>query len=486
MAKKVTHVEAVHGEKLVDDYFWLRDKKNPEVKAYLRRRERVRRRGHEADRGAPGEALRGDARPDQGDGPLRPVPRRVTSTTRARRRGSSTRSPAARREPEAPEEVVLDLNEIAKREKFVGRRPRGPDDGNLLAYTIDTTGFRQYTLHVKDLRRASSARHGREGVLRRLGGRQQDALLRRRGRGQAPLPPLPARAGHGSGPDTLVYEEKDERFNLGVSRSRSRWVLVPSGQPHAERVAPDPGGQPGRSPDGRRAAGEGPRVRRGPPRRPLLHPDERRLPRLPRRDGAGREPGQGVVEGARPLPPGVMVSGLDAFANHLVCSSARTRCRASASSTSRRGRTASSSRSPSTRSPQSNPEYDTKTFRFSYQSFTTPPTVYDYDMATTQRTLLKRTEVLGGYDPSRYQSERLYATATDGTKIPISSSTGRTSRGTARAPLFLNGYGSYGALHRCDVQLQPVLASRPRRRLRGRARPRRRRDGKAVARRRAG
>jgi oligopeptidase B len=95
--------------------------------------------------------------------------------------------------------------------------------------------------------------------------------------------------------------------------------------------------------------------------------------------------------------------------------------------------------------PQANAEFDTKVFRFGYQSFTTPSSVYDYDMASKERKLLKRTEVLGGYDPERYQSERRYATANDGTRIPISLVYRKGFVADGKARLWLSGYGSYGA-----------------------------------------
>src|SRR5262249_10249189 len=91
-----------------------------------------------------------------------------------------------------------------------------------------------------------------------------------------------------------------------------------------------------------------------------------------------------------------------------------------------------------------NAEYETSTFRYTYQSFTTPSSVFDYDMAKRSATLLKQTEVLGGYDPTLYESHRLWATAGDGTRIPISIvyRTGTPRDGTA--PMLLYGYGSYG------------------------------------------
>ena len=95
--------------------------------------------------------------------------------------------------------------------------------------------------------------------------------------------------------------------------------------------------------------------------------------------------------------------------------------------------------------PNANPEFNTTVFRFSYQSFVTPNSVFDYDMDSRKRELLKQTEVLGGYDPGRYQSERVYATAADGVRIPISLVYRKELKRDGTRPLLLYGYGSYGA-----------------------------------------
>jgi len=91
-----------------------------------------------------------------------------------------------------------------------------------------------------------------------------------------------------------------------------------------------------------------------------------------------------------------------------------------------------------------NREFETPTFRYNYQSLTVPSSIYDYDLKTRQSKLLKRIEVLGGYDPERYQSERRYATATDGTKVPISLVYRKGLQKDGRNPALLYGYGSYG------------------------------------------
>ena len=95
-------------------------------------------------------------------------------------------------------------------------------------------------------------------------------------------------------------------------------------------------------------------------------------------------------------------------------------------------------------SPSTNRQWDTTTLRFRYQSLVTPDSVFDYDMESRQRTLLKQEEVLGGYDPELYLSRRLHATAADGTRVPISLVHRVDTPQDGSAPRLLFGYGAYG------------------------------------------
>ena len=92
-----------------------------------------------------------------------------------------------------------------------------------------------------------------------------------------------------------------------------------------------------------------------------------------------------------------------------------------------------------------NPEFDTTTVRFIYQSMVTPSSTFEYDLNTKQRTLLKQQEVLGGYDPARYEARRVWAVARDGTKVPMSVVSKKDVKLDGKAPLLLYAYGSYGA-----------------------------------------
>src|SRR5947207_15429378 len=102
-----------------------------------------------------------------------------------------------------------------------------------------------------------------------------------------------------------------------------------------------------------------------------------------------------------------------------------------------------------------NPEYNTTAVRFNYQSMVTPSSVYDYDMNTRQRKLLKQQEVLGGYDAKNYEAKRIWVVARDGVKVPISLVYRKGVKFDGSAPMLLYDYGSYGIL-----MALPFLSSR--------------------------
>ncbi len=449
-AKRVPKVTTIHGEKLVDDWFWLREKQDPGVKAYL-----DAENAYTDARTKAGEGLRQKLY-DEAVGRIKEtdlsVPYRHRGYFWYSRTEKGQQYPISCRKKgslEAPEEVVLDLNEIAKTEKFVGRGVYVPnDDASLLAYTIDTTGFRLYTLQVKDLRTGKLLVDRVEKV--------NSVAWAGDGRTLFYVVEDPAKRPYRlyrhavgtAGPDTLVYEETDERFNLGVSRSRDdRWLLVQSGSHTQSEWRLIPAAAPA----------EAPRVVA--PREKDHEYDVEAagdLLYIRTNDGCrdfrvvtapAASPGKAAWKELVPCRDGVMVSGVDAFRGHLVLferqdALPRLSVRDLATGETHRIELPEPIASSF---PEANPEYDTKTFRFSWQSFTTAPMVYDYDMATRERTLLKKTEVPGGYDPARYRSERLFATAADGTKVPVSVVFRKDVPRDGTAPLFLTGYGSYGA-----------------------------------------
>src|ERR1022692_1295701 len=215
VAKKLPHISEVNGHKMEDNYFWLRDKPNPEVRAYL-----------EAEN-AYTDAVMKPTEPFQGK----------LYAIRCRRKGSK----------DAAEEVVLDVNEMAKGQVFmtVNEYAVSPD-GNLLAYSYDNTGFRQFTLAVKDLRTGKTLLDHAERVgsvvwandNQTIFYTQEDAVAKRQYR-------LYRHTAGTAAADALVYEEKDERFEIGADRTRSgAYIFLVSGSHTTSEARYIPADQP--------------------------------------------------------------------------------------------------------------------------------------------------------------------------------------------------------------------------------------------------
>jgi oligopeptidase B len=449
VAKILPSVEEIHGDRREDEYAWLRDRTNPDVKAHLEAEN-----AYTAAVLKPLEALRAGlyeemlARIKQTDVG---VPWRQGRWLYYSRTVEGQQYPIhcrRRDRPGAEEEITLDLNELARGETFMALGAyEVSDDGRLLAYSTDTTGFRQYTLFVKDLETSEM----RETVAERAGSaawaaddrtlfytveeestKRQYRLYR-----------------HALGDTThdLVYEETDLAFNVGVDRTRSREYLIlgidslttsearflPADRPRDEwslLVA--------RVPDQEFEVDH-----RGPEFFLRVNDTGRnfRLVRAPVAD-PGRERWQEVL----PHRPDVMLEGFDLFRHHSVVferEDGLPHVRITDLRTDEWHRVAFPEPVYSAH-PEENAEFDTTVYRYGYESLVTPPSVFDYDMEARTSTRLKQKEVLGGYDPARYATERLWAKAEDGERVPVSVVRSRDVPTDGEAPLYLYAYGSYG------------------------------------------
>ena len=145
--------------------------------------------------------------------------------------------------------------------------------------------------------------------------------------------------------------------------------------------------------------------------------------------------------------PGLKIEALSFFANHLVVSEREgglTYLRVIDMKTKQSHRV-EAAEPDYVMGLSANPEFNTTTIRYGYQSMVTPSSVYDYDMNTRQRTLLKQQEVLGGYDAKSYEARRIWAVARDGTQVPVSVVYKKGTPLDGKAPMLLYAYGSYGA-----------------------------------------
>jgi oligopeptidase B len=460
VAHKVPHETTLGGRTLTDDYGWLRNKDAPDVVAYLEAEnaytdamtKRLKPLEDKLYDEALGRVQETDATP--------PAPFRgwlyYSRTEKGkqypiecRKRDPHANANAKSSAPDAAEVVLLDPNEIAKTEKFVHIGTDAiSDDGNLMAYTLDTTGFRQYTLHVKDLRtgkdlaesipRVDAVAFTADG--KRLFYVSEDAQTKRGNQLHSHV------LGTDPAKDALVYEEKDERFDMWLSRSRNLDFIVVQSQSRTTTEA--------RLIDAR-------------------HPDA--APRIVEPRVADHEysvePGRGTLyiltnSGGRnfrlvtaplatpdrshwkelvPHRPDVMLEDVMAFADHVVL-----RERKDAKVTWRSLDAKTGAAHPIAMDTEvysldyeDNKEFSAETFRFSFESPTTSHSVYEEDVRTGARTLLKRDEV-PGFDPSRYASERIHVTARDGTAVPVSLVHAKGIAPDGTHPLYLYAYGSYG------------------------------------------
>jgi oligopeptidase B len=456
VAKKVEKVHLLHGDARPDPYFWLRDKPNPEVASYLEAEnaytDAVLKPTEPLQKALYDEMLAHVKETDLS------VPYRDGAFLYYYRteKGRQYRIHCRKPYPEGPEQVLVDLNALAAGKKFMSLGAFRPsDDGTLLAYSTDDTGFRQYTLVVMDLKtgallpermlRATSLAWAADG--KTLFYTVEDETTKRSHRVYRHTVGTPASS------DALLYEEKDERFGVHVGRTRSRAYVVMESSSHTTSEA--------RVLKADAPLGEWTLVAA----REQDHEydvDHRGDLFYIRTNSGGRNfrlvtapvsaPGRASWKEIVPHRPDVMLEGVDLFKDHLVLEERVNGLpRFTVKSfTSGASHAVSFPEPVYSANPDTNRVWDTKVFRYGYQSFVTPQSVFDYDMDTRKATLLKELEV-PGYDRTKYASARLWATAADGTKIPLSVFwRSRTADGKARTlkdgpfPTLLYGYGSYG------------------------------------------
>src|SRR5215813_5951399 len=453
VAKRVPKVDVVHGDRREDEYFWLRDKDSPEVTAYLEAENAhtdAIMKGTEAFQDALYKEMLARIKEDDSTVPYRRGRHVYYSRTET---GKQYPIYCRRRdEPGAPEEITLDLNRMAEGHAFLSLGLYTvSDDARLLAYSVDFTGFRDYTLHIKDLTTGEVLADRIEKVSSAAWS-ADNAILFYVTEDEAKRPFRLWRHRLGAAADDLLLEEGDELFRLGVFRSRSRRVLLVGARSFTSGdyrwlPADEPFGQwrmiQPREKDHEYDVDHG--------------MDEHGERFWIRTNGGGRRNFRLVtapLDDARPEPwsevlahrADVMLEDFDVFARHVVVHERedgliRLRVLRPADDGSHHVQFPEPTYEVD---DDANPEFDTNRYRFRYQSLVTPASVFDYDMDGRTLALLKRTEVLGGYDPTRYRSERLHATAPDGTRVAISLVARADTPRDGSSPMLLAGYGAYG------------------------------------------
>jgi oligopeptidase B len=450
VARKVAKVTDIHGEKLVDNYYWLREKKDPEVIKHLEAEN-----AYTAAFMKPTEKLQEKlyneflSHIQQTDLSVPVLNRGYWYYTRTEEGKQYPIHCRKKGSLDAKEEILLDVNELAKGHKFFNVNYRQvSDDGNLLAYTTDTTGFRAYTLRVKDLRTGKDLAENISPVDSVVWAADNQTLFYvKEDEAHRAYRLYRHKLGDPQEKDALLHDEKDELFNIEVSHSRDRqYLFLTIGSYTSTEVRYLNRDQPGgdlkmvapREDDHRYDVGHRNgkfyiRTNKG--------AKNFRLVTAP-----AATPGPKYWEELIPHRPEVLLDGVDVFAGHLVLEerfNGLDRLVVFVPETKQRTEIAFDEPTYSL-GGSANPEFDTKKFRFSFQSFVTPNSVYEYDVVKQDRRLLKQTKVLGGYDPKQYHAERIWATAKDGVKVPISIVYKKGVKLDGKAPMLLYGYGAYG------------------------------------------
>ena len=460
IARKEHKENALHGVVLTDDYAWLRDKENPEVTAYLEaenayaaavmkpldgQREELYQEmlSHVKQTDVSVPFRDGDwwyyTRTEEG----------LQYAIHCRTHGSPNAT------EDTPEQVILDGNQLAEGHAFFSIGATDiTSDGRWLAYTTDTTGFRQYTLHIKDLKTGETL----AGEVERVGSvtwaadnrnlfyTVEDEEQKRQYQLWRHALGTPHTA------DTLVYQEDDERFNLGAGRTRDGKFIV---MEPASHITTESWVLLATEPEGRFT---------------LISPredeheysiDHRNGLWFIRTNDRGRNfrlvtapvatPGREFWTELIAHRDGVMIEEIDLFAGFFIACEREEglprlrvwRFDGDGPEAAKTGEISFPEPAYSAQ-PHVNRIFDTPTFRYAYQSLVTPSSVYEYDVATGASTLLKQLEIPGGFDRTLYASERVHAIAPDGVQVPVSLVYRKDKRAEGRNPLYVYGYGSYG------------------------------------------
>jgi oligopeptidase B len=452
VAEKIKKEMTIHGDTRIDDYYWLNERENPKVIAYLTAENKyldtmlspikdLREKLYEEMRGRIKEKDESVPYFENGylyytrfeEGKEYPI--------YCRKKGNEA----------SVEEIILNVNDLAKGHAYFNATGLSVSpDNKLLAYGVDTVSRRKYTIYVKNLETGELLS---DAIPETTGGstwgndnrtlfytRKNPTTLRSE-RIEKHLLGTDAKT------DKTVFFEKDETYNTYVYKTKSRkYIVIGSGSTLSSEYRVLDADQP----DGAFR---------------VFHPREKdmlydidhrgdkffivtnfeaknfRLMECPL-DKTTKDNWKEVV----PHRTDVLLQGIDLFNDYMVLSERKnglTQIRVM-NTTTKQEHYLDFGEPAYTAYASVNPEMDTKVLRYSYTSLTTPSSTYDYNMETREKELKKQQEVIGGYDPKEYVTERLFAKAKDGTQVPISLVYKKGFEKNGKKPLLLYGYGSYG------------------------------------------
>ncbi len=453
VAEREPKKTSIHGTVLEDDYAWMRDKGTPRVTAYLEAENAytaAAMSGTEELQTKLYEEILSHIKEDDVSLPYRDGAwEYLTRTEKGKQYPRFCRRPVGKPDDEV---VILDVNVLAEGQPFMDVGMMSVSlDGKLLAYTTDNTGFRQYTLAIKNLETGEMLGDSAERVGSVVWASDSATLFYSTEDEQTKRHDRVFRHVLGAAP-VQVFHEGDERFNLGVGRTRDRkyllleagshttsetWVLDAAEPADAFQVVAQRVDDEEYDVDHREGFFY---------IRTNYEAEQFRLMRTPV-TATGRAHWVEILAEQKDAP----LEDVDLFREFFVASY-RERglpvMRVFALSEEGLPEASKEIRFPDPAYEADgdvNRDFAATVYRYAYQSLVRPPSVFEYDVRTGGSTLLKEHEVPGGFDASRYASERLWFKAGDGTQVPVSLVYRRDMfKKDGRSPLYVYGYGSYG------------------------------------------
>jgi len=450
VAKKKPKTDTLHGDTRIDEYAWIRQKDDPEVTTLLEAEnaytDNLMKPTEDLQEILYQEMVGRIKETDMGVPYLYGGYYYYTRTEEGKQYSINCRKKGS---VEAPEEILLDQNEMAKGLEYfrVGAMTVSPD-GSLLAYSVDTNGSEAYNMVIRELRRGESLADVIPDVVSVVWATDSRTIFYSK-RDEARRPYRLFRHTLGTDPSTdhMVFEEKDELYNLFVGRTKSEdYILVGSGSSTSNEYWYLPADRPEeeltlilpRETDHEFAVDQN-----GEYFYIMSNKGAKnfRLVKAPVTD-----PSEANWIEILPHSAEATLENMEMFKDRLVVAERRDGLQQF------RVMDLQSGGFHYVEFPEpvysaffsTNEVFDSKTLRFRYQSFITPSSVFDYDLESREKVLMKQTEVPGGYDPALYASERISAKAPDGVMVPISIVYKKGVTRDGRAPLHLYGYGSYG------------------------------------------
>jgi oligopeptidase B len=453
VAKKEPKVTKIHGYEIVDDYAWLRDRndrKNAEIMKYLEAENAYTKsfmKPHQAFIDDLYKEMLGRIKQDDTS-----VPYRLGDYWYFNRTEEGKQYPVylrSRRKDGRDAQVLLDQNELAKGFKYFAIGDfEVSDDGNILAFSTDTTGFRQYTLQFKDLRTGKMLPEKIERVTSVAWATDNRTIFLVTEDEETKRSDKFWRHAVGTDKNDLVAEEKDELFFFAVSRTRDKKMLMlqsyaatmrefrylPSDTPNADWKTILPR-EKNHEYSATHYNGEFYITTN-------KNAENFRVVRAPVADASEKNWKEFI-----PHDPAIKIDGIDFFKDHAVVSELENGLeylKVLDLKTKRAPARIATPESVYTMSMWVNPEFDTPVIRYTYASMITPNSTYEYNFKTRKSEIVKQQEIPSGYDKTKYETTRVWATARDGVKIPISVMMKKGTKLDGKAPMLLYAYGSYG------------------------------------------